>query len=84
MKLTDAERLRRGYPVGHERDTLTPNNREVISLVCDGLTNAEIAERLGIKQSTVKSHLTRIYRLEGVTSDRQLLAKYLRAASCAT
>lgn len=36
---------------------LTPRERQTLSLVAEGLTRAEIAERLGLQQSTVRTHL---------------------------
>lgn len=46
---------------GHgPRTTLTPREREVVRLVADGRTNREIAERLSISETTVKSHMTNI------------------------
>ena len=38
-------------------DAITPREREVLSLIADGLTNAEIAQRLFISQGTVKTHV---------------------------
>jgi DNA-binding NarL/FixJ family response regulator len=40
--------------------TLTPREREVLSLVADGRTNGEIARQLYITEHTVKSHLAKI------------------------
>jgi DNA-binding NarL/FixJ family response regulator len=55
--------------------TLTEREREVIKLVCQGLKNNQIAERLFISQATVRNHLTSILsKLE--VSDRFELALF--------
>ena len=41
-------------------EVLTRREREVLSLLVKGLTNAGIAERLGISRSTVKAHVSNI------------------------
>jgi len=46
---------------------------EVIDLLCQGLTNVEIAERLFISQYTVESHITSIYRKMGVKNRASLI-----------
>jgi NarL family two-component system response regulator LiaR len=41
--------------------TLTGREREIITLVCEGLRNQEIADRLFIGEKTVRNHLTSIF-----------------------
>jgi DNA-binding NarL/FixJ family response regulator len=55
-----------GRPTGPR---LSDREREVLTLVVDGLPNKLIARRLGISERTVKAHLTRIFEQLGV-SDR--------------
>jgi two-component system response regulator DevR len=45
---------------------LTRREREVIALAVDGLTAREIGERLGVRERTVTTHLSRIYQKLGV------------------
>jgi len=47
-------------------DVLTPRQREVLELVAEGLSNAQIADRLFLTEFTVKQHLYKAYRLLGV------------------
>jgi DNA-binding NarL/FixJ family response regulator len=47
---------------------LTNREKQVLSLVIMGLSNAEIAQKLFISESTVKSHLNTAYRRLGVNS----------------
>jgi DNA-binding NarL/FixJ family response regulator len=55
--------------------TLTPREREVISLVTKGLRNKQIGERLYISEATVRHHLTSIFaKLE--VPDRMALTIY--------
>ncbi len=47
-------------------EDLTEREREVLSLVAEGLPNKQIGRRLGISEKTVKAHLTHVFRTIGV------------------
>jgi DNA-binding NarL/FixJ family response regulator len=53
-------------------EVLTATEQQVAQLVCDGLANKQIAQRLVVSTSTVEAHLTRIYRKLGVGSRTEL------------
>ena len=48
--------------------TLTPREMDVLRLLAQGLTDAEIAEQLDISYRTVSTHLTSIYNKLGINS----------------
>jgi DNA-binding CsgD family transcriptional regulator len=52
---------------------LTPREVEVLRLVNDGLTDAQIAHRLAISEDTVGKHLQHIYARSGAQSRVQAL-----------
>jgi DNA-binding CsgD family transcriptional regulator len=58
--------------------SLSPREREIYDLLCEGLSNSEIARRLFISQATVKVHARHVYDKLGIRS-RTALA--LNAAS---
>jgi DNA-binding NarL/FixJ family response regulator len=52
---------------------ISPREREVLGLLLDGLPNKLIAQRLGISEKTVKTHLTSIFRRIDVTDRVQAI-----------
>jgi DNA-binding NarL/FixJ family response regulator len=58
-----AEGIERRRSVGLR---LTRREREVLAVAAEGLTAREIAERLGVRERTVTTHLARIYGKLGV------------------
>ena len=47
-------------------EDLSPRQREVLEYVVEGLSNAEIAGRMYLSESTIKQHLRAAYKLLGV------------------
>lgn len=67
-------------PVLDRHDTrmlgsLTPREQDILQLIRAGLTNREIAARLGIAEKTVKNYISNIYAKLSV-SDRQAAARF--------
>jgi len=66
---------------GRRADTyavLTDRQREVLTLIAEGLDNAEIAERLGISQRTARAHVSDVLRRLHVTNRTQAAVAALR------
>lgn len=56
---------------------LTAQERKITELICEGLSNKEIALRLSLSEKTIKSHLYRIFKKTGVKNRNQLIKLYL-------
>jgi two-component system nitrate/nitrite response regulator NarL len=52
---------------------LSDRQQQIITLVCDGLSNKEVAEKSGVTEGTIKCHLHTIYEKLGVRSRFELV-----------
>ena len=70
-----------------ERDALwelTPQQRHIVQLASEGLTNRQIGDRLFLSPRTVSAHLYRSYPKLGVASRNQLRHVIARGSTEAT
>jgi DNA-binding NarL/FixJ family response regulator len=82
-----AVRRQRQRPVGTAAGPGTPLSQreiEVLGLVSEGLSNAEVGERLFISGQTVKTHLERIYTKLGVSSRTAAVKKGIETGAIRT
>jgi DNA-binding NarL/FixJ family response regulator len=60
---------------------LSPRELEIMALLAEGLSDKEIVCRLSSSFTTVRTHLTRIYRKMQARSRTEAAVKYLRCAT---
>ena len=75
---------------GHRRDSsidaLNGNQRQVLSLIAEGRSNAAIADKLGLTEKAVTNHIGHIYRrldLQPSPSDHRRVLAVVRALTAA-
>ena len=63
--------------------SLTPQQFRVLTMVCEGLLNKQIAYELSVSEATIKAHVTAIFRKLGVRTRTQaaLLLQQLESVS---
>ncbi|SFU74170.1 response regulator [Pseudoduganella namucuonensis] len=59
---------------------LTPQERKILPLIAEGLTNKQIGDALGLSHKTVKNHLSSVFQKLQVTRRAQLAAIVARRA----
>jgi DNA-binding NarL/FixJ family response regulator len=67
-----SERLR----TTRRRYGLSERERDVIEVLCDGLSNNALADRLGLSEKTVKNHLAHIFAKLGVASRAEAMVRW--------
>lgn len=81
-RLEDAEAVLTTRPPGRPREPvveeLTSRERDVLTLLADGLANREIAAALAISEHTVKFHLASIFGKLGATTRTDAVQRGLR------
>jgi DNA-binding NarL/FixJ family response regulator len=60
-------------------DSLTPREREVVALLAEGLTNADLARRLYISPKTAAVHVSNVLAKLGMSSRTEVAAWAIRA-----
>jgi RNA polymerase sigma factor (sigma-70 family) len=74
LEATPEREAERRRPVKPHIRTLTPRQRQIALLVCDGLSNRQLGEQLNLTEGTIKVHLHKIYRKLGVRNRTALSA----------
>ena len=78
---TIVTRLMRRRRLRDPLDELTEREREVLSLVTEGLSNSGIATRLGLSERTVETHMSQIFGKLGLEETPQLHRRVLAVLS---
>jgi two-component system response regulator DevR len=67
-----------GTEPGADLSTLSAQERRVLALVADGLTNKQVGEQLGLSENTVKNYLVNVFEKLQVKRRAQAAAIYVQ------
>jgi two-component system response regulator DevR len=70
--------LRGGGEHGADLSALSAQERRVLALVADGLTNKQVGEQLGLSENTVKNYLVNVFEKLQVKRRAQAAAIYVQ------
>lgn len=71
----------RGGPSSADKlNLLSPQERRVVALLAEGLTNKEIGEQLGLSEKTVKNYVATIFTKLNIARRAQAAALYVEAS----
>lgn len=70
--------LQNNHAANSREPTLSVRESEVLAQLALGLTNAQIADAMGVSENTVKFHLQNIFQKLGVTNRTEAAAFYLK------
>ena len=65
---------------GHSWEPLTPREKDIMELIVEGLSNKEIAAKLGLSPGTVRTHTSNILAKYNVPSRLKLALVVLKNA----
>lgn len=63
---------------------MTPREVQIVKLVCQGLSNKDIAIQLNISSGTIKAHIRNIYRKSWVHTRIGMLLRFLEDVKAAS
>jgi two-component system nitrate/nitrite response regulator NarL len=73
-----------GTPAEPAVAVLTVRQIEVLSRVCQGKTNKQIATEMGLSEKTIKAHVTAIFKILGVVNRTQAVVAARRVGMITT
>jgi two-component system response regulator DevR len=72
--------LRGGSEGGADLASLSPQERRVLALVADGMTNKQVGEQLNLSENTVKNYLVNVFEKLHVKRRSQAATLYVKSS----